>query len=109
RHTTELQEILTEVTAGMQINPTVMRRNLAIHGNYMFVGRLSQWLAPVAETYGVAESGGGKHWVQAVCNAALANNEDLAKALATHFPDGAVSVADIEKMLEPSSYTGGAA
>src|SRR5699024_12454615 len=85
---------LAEVSAGLQVNATAMRRNRAIHGNYMFVGRLSQWLGPVAETYGVAESGGGKHWVQAVCNAALANNEDLAKALATHFPDGAVSVAD---------------
>ncbi|HIW45974.1 MAG TPA: 3-carboxy-cis,cis-muconate cycloisomerase [Candidatus Yaniella excrementigallinarum] len=109
RTTGAVAEILAEVSAGLQVNPTAMRRNLAIHGNYIFVGRLSQWLAPVAETYGVAESGGGKHWVQAVCNAALANNEDLAKALATHFPDGAVSVADIEKMLEPSSYTGGAA
>src|SRR5699024_12589874 len=77
--------------------------------NVTSLGRLSQWLVPVAEASGVAESGGGKHWAQAVCNAALANNEDLAKALASHLPDGAVSVADIEKMLEPSSYTGGAA
>src|SRR5690625_4840994 len=109
RTTGAVAEILAEVSAGLQVNPTAMRRNLAIHGNYIFVGRLSQWLAPVAETYGVAESGGGKHWVQAVCNAALANNEDLAKALATHFPDGAVSVAGIEKMLEPSRYPGGGA
>ena len=109
RTTGAVTEILAELSADLQVNPAAMRRNLAIHGNYIFVGRLSQWLAPVAEASGVADSGAGKQWVEATCNAAIAKNADLAQTLATQLPDDVVSVADVNKMLEPSGFTGGAA
>lgn len=109
RTTGAVAEILTELTAGLQVNPEAMRNNLAIHGKYIFMGRITHWLAPIVEAHGAAEAGQGKNLVESISKTALANGENLAEALVSKLPDGMITVAAVEKMLDPSGYTGGAA
>lgn len=109
RITGAVAEILTELTAGLQVFPHTMRRNLEIHGNYLFQGRLSQWLAPLVEAHGAAAPGDGKQLIESVCQEAIASGKDLAHTLVERLPDGIVRVEAIEKMLDPSGYMGGAA
>lgn len=109
RTTGAVAEILAELTAGLQVHPEAMRRNLAIHGNYLFLGRITQWLAPIVETHPEVESGTGKQLVETIAQDAIATGEDLAEALSTKLPDGLVSAAAVKKMLDPSGYMGGAA
>ena len=109
RITGAVTEILTELTSGLEVYPQAMRRNLDIHGNYLFLGRLTQWLAPLVEAHGAAERGRGKQLVESICQEALASGDDLAQTLVERLPEGVVSVKAIEKMLDPSGYMGGAA
>ena len=109
RNTGAVAEILTELTAGLQVFPRAMRNNLEIHGNYLLLGRISEWLAPVVEAHDVAEQGDGKQLVQTICQEAIAAGENLTDGLLDRLPEGIVSASAIEKMLDPSGYMGGAA
>lgn len=109
RLTGAVSEILVELTDGLEVNAEAMRHNLGIHGNAVFLGRISQWLAPIVEAHGAAEPGGGKQLVESISTTAMANGDDLAEALVAQLPDGIVTVEAVEKMLDPSGYTGGAA
>ncbi|GAA4480344.1 lyase family protein [Enteractinococcus fodinae] len=109
RVTGAVAEILSELTAGLEVFPQAMRRNLDIHGNYLLLGRISQWLAPLVEAHDVVEKGKGKQLVESICQEAIASGDDLAQTLGDRLPDGLVSVKAIEKMLDPSGYMGGAA
>src|SRR5699024_4649965 len=102
-------EILAELSAGLQVNPEAMRENLAIHGDYIFLGRINQWLGPIVEAHGAAEPGEGQQHVASISKTALANGDDLAEALVSQLPAGVVTVEAINTMLNPSGYTGGAA
>lgn len=109
RTTGAVAEILTELTAGLQVFPDAMRNNLNIHGDYVMMGRISEWLAPLVEAKGAAAEGEGKQVVQNICQEALSEGDDLAEALVQQLPEDTVSVEAIEKMLDPSGYMGGAA
>lgn len=109
RTTGAVAEILAELSAGLQVNPQAMQHNLAIHGDYIFLGRISQWLGPIVEAHGAAEPGSGQKLVTSISQTALANGDDLAESLVSQLPDGLVTVDTIEQMLDPSGYTGGAA
>lgn len=102
-------EILAELSAGLQVKPEAMRENLAIHGDYIFLGRINQWLGPIVEAHGAAEPGEGQQHVASISKTALANGDDLAEALVSQLPAGVVTVEAINTMLNPSGYTGGAA
>lgn len=109
RTTGAVAEIVAELAAGLRVYPAAMRDNLAIYGPYLFISRLSQWLAPIVEAHGGADSGQGKQLVESICTDALASGTPLAQALVSRLPDGIVKPEAIEHMLEPSGYTGGAA
>lgn len=109
RVTGAVAEILTELTSGLQVFPEAMRQNVAIHGNYLLLGRISEWLAPLVEAHGAAALGSGKQYVAAICQDAIAAGDDLPQTLIDRLPAGMVSASAIEKMLDPSGYMGGAA
>ncbi|MDN6350638.1 MAG: 3-carboxy-cis,cis-muconate cycloisomerase [Yaniella sp.] len=109
RLTGAVSEILVELTDGLEVHAKAMRHNLGIHGNAVFLGRLTQWLAPIVEAHGAAEPGSGKRLVESISTTAMANDDDLAQALVAQLPDGVVTVKAIEKILDPSGYTGVAA
>ena len=109
RATGAVSEILAELSDGLTVHPEAMRHNLAIHGDAVFLGRLTQWLAPIVEAHGAAESGKGKNLVETISTTAVANGDDLVHALVEQLPEAVVTVEAIEKMLDPSGYTGGAA
>lgn len=109
RTTGAVAEILTELTAGLQVSPEAMRNNLQIHGNYLMMGRISQWLAPLVESHASVEHGTGKQLVETICLDAIAADDNLADSLVKNLPEGIVNVSAIEKMLDPSGYMGGAA
>lgn len=109
RLTGAVSEILVELTDGLQVHSDAMRHNLAIHGKAVFLGRLTQWLAPIVEAHGAVEPGDGKQLIESISTTAMTNDNDLAQALVEQLPDGIVTVEAIEKMLDPSGYTGGAA
>ncbi len=109
RLTGAVSEILVELSDGLEVNPEAMQHNLGLHGNAVFLGRISQWLAPIIEAYGAAEPGGGKQLVESIGTTAMANDDDLAEAIVAQLPEGIVTVEAVEKMLDPSGYTGGAA
>lgn len=109
RTTGAVTEILAELTAGLEVFPDAMRRNLEIHGNYLMLGRITQWLGPVVEAHEAVTQGTGKQLVQDICQQAIANGDDLAETLAAKLPEGVVSVSAVNKVLDPSGYMGGAA
>ena len=101
--------IYAELTGGLKVFPEAMRRNLDIHGNYLMLGRITQWLGPVVEAHDAVPENTGKQLVQATCQQAIADGEDLAETLAAKLPEGLVSVDAVNKVLDPSGYMGGAA
>lgn len=109
RTTGAVAEVLTELSDGLQVNTQAMRHNLSIHGDYIFLGRISQWLAPIVEAHGGAEPGAGQQQIESISKTALANGDDLAQALVDQLPADVVTVEAINTMLDPSGYTGGAA
>lgn len=109
RTTGAVTEILAELSGGLKVHPEAMRRNLDIHGNYLLLGRITQWLGPIVDAHETVPAGTGKHLVQETCQQALADGTDLAEALVAKLPAGLVSVDTINKMLDPSGYMGGAA
>ncbi|GAA4113325.1 lyase family protein [Enteractinococcus coprophilus] len=109
RTTGAVTEILAELTAGLEVFPDAMRGNLEIHGNYLMLGRITQWLGPVVEAHEDIPQGTGKQLVQETCQQAIANGDDLAETLAAKLPEGVVSVSAVNKVLDPSGYMGGAA
>ena len=109
RTTGAVTEILAELSGGLQVFPEAMHRNLQIHGNYLMLGRVTQWLGPVVEAHESVPAGTGKKLVQDTCQQAIAEGKDLAQALVAKLPEGLVSVEAINKVLDPSGYMGGAA
>lgn len=109
RTTGAVTEILAELTAGLQVFPAAMRRNLAIHGNYLMLGRITAWLAPIVETHESVAAGTGKTLVTQIAQQALADGADLAEALVAQLPAGLVSAQTINTMLDPAGYLGGSA
>ncbi len=109
RITGAVTEILTELTAGLQVFPHAMRTNLDIHGEYVLLGRISEWLAPLVEAHDVAEPGEGKYLVSALCHEVIDAGEELTAGLLKRLPEGIVSASALEKMLDPSGYMGGSA
>lgn len=109
RTTGAVTEILAELSAGLEVHPDAMRRNLDIHGNYLLLGRITQWLGPIVEAHESITQGTGKSLVQETCQQAIASGADLAQTLAEKLPEGLVSVDAVNKMLDPSGYMGGAA
>ena len=109
RTTGAVTEILAELTGGLEVFPEAMRRNLDIHGNYLMLGRITQWLGPVVEAHGSVPKGTGKHFVQTTCQQAISDGDDLAETLVAKLPEGLVSVDAINTVLDPSGYLGGAA
>ena len=109
RTTGAVAEILTELSAGLQVFPDAMRNNLEIHRDAVMMGRLSQWLAPLVEARNTAEQGSGKQVVERICRQAIADGDDLAETLVDQLPEGTVNKSAVEKMLDPSGFIGGAA
>ncbi len=109
RTTGAVTEILAELTAGLEVFPEAMRRNLEIHGNYLMLGRITAWLVPLVEAHEAITPGTGKQLIQETCQQAIAEGTDLAESLTAQLPDGLVSTQAINKMLDPSGYMGGAA
>ncbi|NWN89233.1 MAG: 3-carboxy-cis,cis-muconate cycloisomerase [Micrococcaceae bacterium] len=109
RTTGAVSEVLAELAGGLEVHADAMRRNLDIHGNYIFLGRISNWLGPIVEAHGGAEPGDGTQLVSSICQEAIAAQDDMAQTLVTKLPAGVVTVSAVEKMLDPAGYTGGAA
>src|SRR5699024_4403312 len=109
RLTGAVSEILVELTDGLEVHAKAMSHNLGMHGNAVFLGRPTPWLTPIGAAPGGAERGSGKRVGESSSTAAMGNDDALAQALVAQLPDGVVTVRAIEKILEPSGYTGGAA
>lgn len=109
RTTGSVTEILAELTAGIEVFPAAMRKNLEIHGAYLMLGRVTTWLAPILEAQGTVPAGQAKARITHICQQAISAGEDPAQALADQLPTGAVNLSAIQKVFDPTGYTGGSA